>query len=329
MSERPLAGHARLHPRQFRGLDHGRLDHARLVPTPGMLNEIPLQRRPKNEILDGRNCPARAPSGRAPESLRAMKTSPLSTGLCSVTFRKLAVADILALAQRAGLDAIEWGGDAHAPPTLAPSALDAIGARTRDAGLQVSSYGSYFRMGETPEDALGPILEAAQRLGTRLVRIWPVKIPSATASEEDWRRAIALARRLAERARAADLELATEFHRGYLTDTAAAAARLARETQHPHFRSLFQVYLDEGRDPAADLETMLPHLAHVHVYHWAQGERRPLADGARLWTPLLEKLAADPRPRALLLEFVRGDAPEQMLADAATLRAWVAAAVAG
>ncbi|NUN94421.1 MAG: sugar phosphate isomerase/epimerase, partial [Verrucomicrobiae bacterium] len=240
-----------------------------------------------------------------------MKSSPLSTGLCSVTFRKLSATDVLAWAQRAGLDAIEWGGDLHASPTLAPSALEEIGARTRDAGLQVSSYGSYFRMGDAPEAALDPILEAAQRLGTRIVRIWPVKIPSAIASEEDWRRATDLARRLAERAKAAGLELATEFHRGYLTDSGASAARLARETNHPNFRSFYQVYLEGEGDPSAELDRMLPHLSHVHVYHLSGNERRPLADGARVWAPLLKKLAADPRPRALLLEFVRGDAPEQ------------------
>ena len=253
--------------------------------------------------------------------------SHLSTGLCSVTFRKLAVPEVVSLVQRAGLDAIEWGGDVHAPPTLPAADLKAIGARTREAGLRVSSYGSYFRMGETPEEALGPILDAAGHLGTRIVRIWATKIPSAVAKVEDWQRAIELARRLAEHAKAAEIELCTEFHRGFLTDTGSSAARLAREVNHPNFRGFYQVYVEAGRDLSAELEALLPVLSHVHVYHWNGSDRRPLAEGADVWAPLVRKLAADSRPRALLLEFVRQDSPEQVVADAATLRDWVAAAI--
>ncbi|MCC7518727.1 MAG: sugar phosphate isomerase/epimerase [Verrucomicrobiae bacterium] len=255
-----------------------------------------------------------------------MNSPRLSTGLCSVTFRKLSVQEILALAKHASLDVLEWGGDVHAPPTLSAAELREIGARTRDAGLQVSSYGAYFRMGETPEDAIGPVLDAAGHLGTPVVRIWATRTPSATATPEDWKRARDLARRLADRAKAAGMTLATEFHRGFLTDTAVSAARLARETDHPNFRSFYQVYLETGCDLLAELEQMLPFLVHVHVYHLAGAERRPLAEGAALWMPLLKRLAEDSRPRALLLEFVRKDAPEQLVADAATLRAWVAAA---
>jgi sugar phosphate isomerase/epimerase len=250
----------------------------------------------------------------------------LSTGFCSVTFRKLPVPEIVALAKRAGLDAIEWGGDVHAPPTLPAGGLEEIAAHTRDAGLAVSSYGSYFRMGEHPEEAIGPVLEAAVRLGTRIVRIWPPKVPSADAKPGDWEKAAELGRKLAARAQAAGVQLATEFHRGFLTDTAATASRLAREVNHPAFRTFYQVYEEPGRDPQAELQAILPHLLHVHVYHWRGTERLPLAEGRATWAPLLQRLVAEGRPRSLLLEFVRQDSPEQLVADAATLREWVASA---
>ena len=37
-------------------------------------------------------------------------------GLCSITFRDLAVDDVVALAAEAGLAGIEWGADRHVPP---------------------------------------------------------------------------------------------------------------------------------------------------------------------------------------------------------------------
>ncbi len=254
-----------------------------------------------------------------------MSSPHLATGLCSVTFRKIPVPEIVALVKRAGLDAIEWGGDVHAPPTLPSSDLKAIGTRTREAGLQVSSYGSYFRMGETPEEALGPILDAAGHLGTQTIRIWPHKLPSAHAKPEDWKKAVDLGRRIAERAKVAGVELCTEFHRGFLTDTGTSAAQLAREVNHPNFKTFYQVYAEPGRDPIAELKTLLPHLVHLHIYHWQGTERLPLADGRATWIPLLQQLAAEKLSRALILEFVRQDSPDQLLADAATLREWVAA----
>src|SRR4051812_32305936 len=72
--------------------------------------------------------------------------APFRTGLCSVTLRRLAVPEVLAAAAAAGLECIEWGGDIHVPPGDSALARQ-VGAATADAGLQVASYGSYFRAG--------------------------------------------------------------------------------------------------------------------------------------------------------------------------------------
>ena len=39
----------------------------------------------------------------------------IGSSLCSVTFRALTPEEVLELAARAELDAIEWGGDVHVP----------------------------------------------------------------------------------------------------------------------------------------------------------------------------------------------------------------------
>ena len=65
----------------------------------------------------------------------------IRTGVVSVTFRGLAPQAIADLTVRAGLDAIEWGGDVHVPPS-GPANAAAVGALTRGCGLTVASYGS-------------------------------------------------------------------------------------------------------------------------------------------------------------------------------------------
>jgi hypothetical protein len=75
-------------------------------------------------------------------------------------------------------------------------------------------------------------------------------------------------------------------------------------------------------DALAALGAVLPYVSHLHVFWWRSDYTRlPLVDGAELWPDAL-RLAGD-RPRIAFLEFVRGDAPSQLQADAATLRQWI------
>ena len=69
----------------------------------------------------------------------------LKTGICSIIFRQLGVEEIVCLVKKAGLDAVEWGGDVHVRPGDRVAAETARKA-TQDAGLDVSSYGSYYRV---------------------------------------------------------------------------------------------------------------------------------------------------------------------------------------
>ena len=49
-----------------------------------------------------------------------------------------------------------------------------------------------------------------------------------------------------------------------------------------------------------------------------------LAEGASPWAQYLEAVSAVPGEHYAMIEFVKGDAPAQFLADAETLREWVA-----
>jgi hypothetical protein len=66
------------------------------------------------------------------------------------------------------------------------------------------------------------------------------------------------------------------------------------------------------------------------VFAWGPGgigDRHPLADAADLWPSALATADRDAAPlptrRFALCEYVRDDDPEQFIADAATLRAWL------
>ncbi len=110
-------------------------------------------------------------------------------GLVSVTFRKLTPREIVTAAVQAKLQGIEWGGDVHVPHGKIDVARE-VAAMTRDAGLAISSYGSYYRLGDEAKDLLPRVIETAIALGAPVVRVWAGRVGSkdATAAMRESRR---------------------------------------------------------------------------------------------------------------------------------------------
>jgi len=243
-------------------------------------------------------------------------------GLTSITFRKRSAREVVELARRAGLDGIEWGGDVHAPPGKPALAREAA-ARTADAGLAVSSYGSYYRADRESGD-FGPVLETARALGAPIARVWAGRAGSSHA-RPDYRREVAAAlAACVDQAALANLRLGLEYHGNTLTDTRESAHRLLDEVGRAELRLYWQPR-NKGSFEAdqAELQAALPRLAHLHVFHWIatpEGRRRPLEEGDEAWRARLKLALQAPGDRFALLEFVRDDDPRQFLEDAAALQ---------
>lgn len=254
----------------------------------------------------------------------------ITPGLVSVTFRQLEPSQITALVARAGLTVIEWGGDIHVPHGDKARARKVL-AMTRDAGLQVASYGSYYNLGSREGPSFEAVADTAAELKAPVIRVWAGERGSSEADETYWKLIVEDSRRIADLARSAGMLTAFEFHHGTLTDTAASARRLLERSDHPAVRSYWQpsTALDRKANEA-ELSEVLGWLLNVHVYHIGpdQRERLPLAEGAA-WPCFLAMLAATRRDHCAMLEFVRDDSPEAFLRDAETLMKWVAAANAG
>lgn len=250
----------------------------------------------------------------------------LLPGLVSVTFRNLAPREIVDACVAAQLEGVEWGGDVHAPPADLDSARE-VGQMTREAGLQVAAYGSYFRALSEFE----PVLECARALNAPLVRVWAGKTDAKQAREDDWARVSDELRRACELAHSAGVEVATEFHGGTLTSSGQSARRLLDGV--PGLQSLWQpLRRAAGFEPQieanlADLSAVAPFLRNVHVYEWAddaQGARQARSlQGSAQWPRYVAELERIGGDRWLLLEFVPGDDVLVLAREAAALREWI------
>lgn len=251
------------------------------------------------------------------------------SGLVSITFRKLSPHQIVNLVVEAGLEAIEWGGDVHAPHGDVAAARE-IAQMSADAGLAIPTYGSYYRVGHPDDVAFGDVLASAVALGAGTIRVWPGKLGSAEADVVYRAAVIEDSRRICALAGAEGIAVAYEFHGNTLTDTSASARRLLEEVHHPGLRSLWQPpkgsTVEENR---AGIDAVAPWLSYIHVFSWrieeGQTIRLPLAKYATQWKEYLARIDRLGGERFALLEFVRNDDPAQFLADAATLRGWLTA----
>ncbi len=286
----------------------------------------------------------------------------MQPGLVSITFRKLTPEEIIPLVAEAGLSAIEWGADVHVRPGELMRASE-INRMTREAGLRVAAYGSYYRLGLEPGDEhyqpFSQVLDTAASLQAPCIRIWAgTKASGDPAADDDYRQRIAAeARECARLAAMEHIRVALEWHACALTDATESGVRFLRdEINHPNCFTLWQPFnnrpMDESR---AALEAVLPWLLNVHVFHWTgpDNERRPLEEGAANWADYFrvvrlkaegvkemvarrgqaEVSNAKEMPsvtdesgfyqRYALLEFVRDQDPEQFKRDAETLKNWL------
>lgn len=254
----------------------------------------------------------------------------MKSGLVSVTFRELSPSRIVELVAQGGLDGIEWGGDVHAPHGDLETAAQ-VARLTRDAGLEVLAYGSYYRVCESNDLPFERVIASADALGAPLIRIWAGR-GEFSEMNDDYRQRVALqTQQLADRAGDAGLILAFEYHRKTLTETAESAQRLLELVDRPNVKCLWQP--DPGlsvEQNDAALRTVLPWLTNLHVFSWdSEGTRLPLAAGESWWSQYLDTASTAPPSdtpggRAALIEFVADAETEQFLADARTLRSWLA-----
>ena len=239
-------------------------------------------------------------------------------GLTSVTFRALSCDEIIDLAKKAGCDCIEWGGDVHVTD---PKSARAVREKCETAGIVVRSFGSYYRLGEGKEDAFPGVCETAEALGASVIRVW---LGNTGSRSTDGRRFEALADeavRIGNAAAARGQTIAFEFHKGTFNDTGESSARfllrVGRENVKTYWQPLF------GGGDARNLEAVLSDTVVVHLFKWNRlGLRYPLIRGEKEFCGYLNTLKKTDYAGDVILEFVRGDRPEQFLEDFQTLKGW-------
>ena len=243
----------------------------------------------------------------------------MKTGITSVSFRKMTCDEVIALAKEAGVDGIEWGSDVHVPQNDVENAA-LVAKKTRDAGLEVISYGSYFTLG-CGED-FAPYIEASRALGTRQIRIWGGKKERGELNDDEYADLVSEMKKIGELAAAADTVISLEYHQRSITATAPDAAKFASDVDMSSVRLYWQEIIGRPmKDNLADIDIVAPYLTNVHVFNYIDGKQELLSegDGPERWKAYAEKIGEIPGERAFMTEFCKGGLAESFVSDAKTL----------
>ena len=246
----------------------------------------------------------------------------IKTGLVSVTFRKFTPAEIIKLVKQAELDGVEWGGDVHVPHGNKAVASEVF-KLTRDAGLEVASYGSYYKagLGIGAQIEFERVLETAVELHAPTIRIWAGEHGTVEADSNVWEAVSSDILSCARIAGKEGITVSLEFHKNTLTDTAEGAQKLLDMVNHENLFTYWQPPIGTIlENNLVDIEKLMPRISNIHAYVWEQTDRMPLSSGEQVWEKYLGEFKANDKDRYCMLEFVKDARAEQFLEDAKVLK---------
>ena len=225
-------------------------------------------------------------------------------GLVSISFRQNTQREILEMMKRADLKYIEWGSDVHAPHRSL-GMLSELAQLQAQFGVTCSSYGTYFRLGETPTEELEYYISAAKTLGTDVLRLWAGRKCGKDMPLSELEKFMDACWRAADIAEREGVKLCLECHANSFTERLEDTLMLMDNVDSDRFRMYWQPFRNRSFEENLEyLKKTEQYVENIHVFNWDANGRYPLEDAIGTWKKYLSVLA---RPRHLLLEFMPDD----------------------
>ena len=230
-----------------------------------------------------------------------MKKANYQLGLVSISFRQHTPEEILEEMKRVNLSCIEWGSDVHAPCTDMEG-LYKLAALQKKYGICCSSYGTYFRLGETPIEELENYIHAAKILETNILRLWCGNKIGTDMTDKERNEFLSICRQAATIAELNGVRLCMECHKNTFTENPEDAVWLMEKIKSSHFRMYWQPFQWQTVDQNIEnAKKIAPYTEHIHVFNWKKTQMLPLAEAVDEWRAFLAQFSS---PRTLLLEFM-------------------------
>lgn len=247
----------------------------------------------------------------------------MKIGFTSTSFRQIrSIERIVKIASESGADCIEWGGDIHIKDKdTAKRAKKLCDA----AGIMISSYGSYYRVGSKNACEWKNICEIACALGAKSIRVWLGNCDSEITDEETYRLLVEDGKAICSVAKEYNLIVCPECHDNTFNNNTDAFLKIHQDIGCDNFRTYFQSRYKRLEYDLDRIERTLPYIENVHISYSEQTrEQFPKFKPDHI-NSLLDKIISSDFDGVILVEytylFCWAGIPSSMRKDIAKIKA--------
>ncbi len=233
----------------------------------------------------------------------------MKIGFTSTTFRPIKDKQkIVDLAVSAGVDVIEWGGDIHVK-----TVSDAVIAKQMcdKANIEISSYGSYYRVGSNKKEYWAEICKIASTLGAKYIRVWLGTCSSKKVDDNLFKIMLEDLRHMCDKASEYGLVVCPECHNNTSNDCAVGFLRFSDVVDRPNFKTYFQSYYKDLAKDFDRIDKVLSHTDLIHISYSEQMRDQLFAKHDKFYSQkLLEKFLSLDYDKIVLLEYTHFSSPK-------------------
>ena len=241
-------------------------------------------------------------------------------GLCSVTFRNKSAEDIVYLAEKAGIEYIEWGSDVHVK-TLGDAKK--VKELCHKADIKISSYGSYFNSAAYDESKWTEICRIAKEMDAESIRIWLGKKNSQVTSEDEYKLLVSNTKKMCDIAAEYGITVCPECHDNTFNNDTDAILRFIGDLQRDNFKTYFQSRYFRMEYDLDRIGRTYDYIKDVHVsYRDLKREQLFRKKDKNYLDTLLKKFKKKGFNGIVMIEFVSGNNEKNFFKDAEKLKSY-------
>lgn len=233
-------------------------------------------------------------------------------GVASVTFRNKTIEEIVEICKREQVEYIEWGADVHVK-----TKDDAKKAKSLcdEAGIKISSYGSYYSVGSKKYDEWKCLCENAGIMGADSIRVWLGSKDSEKTSPQEYENILDDCKTLCDMAKEYGIIVSPECHDDTFNNNTDSIIRFKNDLSKDNFRTYFQSRYFRIEYDLDRIDKTFDFILNMHVsYSDLKREQKFRKKDKNYLDKLLKKMISKNFDGIVILEFTE-DSSEKAFAE--------------
>ncbi len=246
--------------------------------------------------------------------------SAFKIGMTSVTFRNKNACEVVEICRREKVDYIEWGSDVH---VRTREDAEKVRRLCDEAGITVSSYGSYYRVGSGTADEWRKLCENASIMGAASIRVWLGSKDSEKTSEEEYQLLLSDCRSICDVAKQFGILVCPECHDNTFNNNTDAIIRFRNDLGRDNFRTYFQSRYFRMEYDLDRIDRTFEFIENMHVsYSDLKREQRFRKKDKNYLDTLLRKMISKGFNGIVMLEFTQNSSEKAFSEDIGKLKSY-------